>query len=749
MVNNGLNHHNSEPGMELAEFTRARPGAGVLVPAIPQMPGSYRQAPGENPSESVSRFVRVLLAHKWKILSFMALSMVLAVVVSLFLQKLYEGTATIKLDAKNSAGIIGQQATTSLAGNDMDQIITTEIEIVQSDPVLRPVVEKYHLLEMEKQTRGLDPAEIERLHNAPIELKRLKVKRPPNTYLILISYRAPTPELAAAITNAIADSYIAHAFDSKNRSYAEVSGLIARQLKELRAKTEASSALLTSYEKELDMVDPEQRTSVLSTRLLQLNTEYTGAQADRMKKEADDKENRLPTVASAEVSVQGQALERAVERLDTARQHFATVSSVYGENNAEYKKSQKEVKELETQVEALKNNTRDRVHSDYLEALERENGVRLLLDQTKKEFERLSARTFQYQQLKQDADNDRKLYEDLDRHTREGDINNGFEDTIIQISSRALPPLEQVFPKLLLNLAIAFVLSGLVAAFVAMVSDAVDSTFSEPEDVAARLQVDLLCSVPAVKELPRASVLASAEEPGPAPNGKSQKRALALDRFGEAIRGLRNTISIGHIGRPVGSLLITSSFPGEGKSTTAAYLALTFALLGKRTLLIDADLRRGTAHSQFNLNGGHGLSDVLLGKAEWADAAVKIEPHPLYVMPSGFSRRASDLIGPGMSDLLNQIGREFDVILIDAPPLGFAESQQLASIVDGVMVVAKSGTTGGKVLAQTFAALFRARANVVGLVLNQVKGSRNADFGYYGYAYGYANRKGAIPTSKI
>jgi succinoglycan biosynthesis transport protein ExoP len=213
----------------------------------------------------------------------------------------------------------------------------------------------------------------------------------------------------------------------------------------------------------------------------------------------------------------------------------------------------------------------------------------------------------------------------------------------------------------------------------------------------------------------------------------SYKNAASYD---EAIRTLRNSILLSDFDRRMNSILVTSASPGEGKSTTAAQLAMAHSEQGKKTLLIDADLRRPSQHKRFDLSNAIGLSTALTGVLSWRESLIKIEGRPnLDMIPAGpSSRRASDVIGPMMVELLDDASKEYDLIIVDAPPLlGFAEPLQLATAVDGVVVVTRAGETSRKAVATVLSTLDRLRVNVVGLVLNQVKKEMSDSYYYYGY----------------
>jgi len=699
------------------------------------IPGSLN--PGD-PGVSLAHFTKIIRRNKWALIAFMAAAMVIAVVIQLTVPKLYQATALVKVDRHAAGGIIGQEASQVSSVDDMDQIITTQMELAVSDPVLHPIVEKYHLLDVEKQLRGLSAEEIKRKQAAPIKLKRLDVTRPPNTYLIRITYRAHDPQLAANVANDIASSLANHANDTENHSYAEISVLIARDMNQLHSKMEASTQSLAAFEKELKMVDPEQRTTILTARLSQLNTEFTAAQAQRVYREAvlrgADSSKTLASAQAADAAAPGNLLNDSVQRMNVMRQQFASVRSFYGENHPEYRKAKQQLNEVEAEVAQLMINAADRARVEYDQAVRREGSLRQVVEQAKKEVDDLNFHSLQYAQLKSEAENDKKLYQDLENRTREADLNRQFQNATVQIAAAALPPDEQIFPKLIIDLPLAFVLSGLLGVFGVVMANALDTTFSDPEEVANELRIDVLATIPNTKRLPPASsletILANTT------NG-SRRSAESAARYVEAIRTLRTVVSLAAMDRPVRTVLITSASPGEGKSSTAAHLAIACAQIGKRVLLIDADLRRPTLHKQFGVDCITGLSDVLTREVLVRDATVKVKDTELYLMPAGpVSRRAADIISVGFSHVLDRVSGDFDLVIVDSPPmLGISDAQELAGMVDSVIVVTKAGVTSGRAVSDTLSRLNRVGANVMGLVMNQVKFS---DICGYDYNYYYA-----------
>ncbi len=401
-----------------------------------------------------------------------------------------------------------------------------------------------------------------------------------------------------------------------------------------------------------------------------------------------------------------------------------------------------------------------RVEIEYHQSANREKMLEEAVKDTKAEFDRLNSRQFEYQTLKNEADGDKKLYEELIRKIKEAGINASFQNSMIRVADPARPGLKPVFPITWLNVLLAFLFAAFFGVGAAVLNDVLDNTIRDPDQVARWLNTDVIGSLPAVKDWRRrlSPIHHSSNHIAKVPpsngtalvhlNGHADPSEQALSNYEEAIRTLRNSILLTDFDRRLRSVLLTSASPSEGKSTVAAHLAATHASQHKRTLLIDGDLRRPSVHRLFQVPNTIGLSNVLMKEISWLDAVVVMdEPNGLHILPAGPStRRASDLIGMGLAELIEEATREYDLVVLDAPPLlGFAEPLQMATAVDGVIVVARAGDTSRKALSSVITTLTRLRANLVGVVLNEVH--REVSAGYY-YYYGHYSKYYGRPSSE-
>ncbi len=695
---------------------------------------AYYQVPAEEPETQesqtpLSHYLWALRRRKWPLLLFVVFAVAATIIVSSRMTPYYESTATVDVDRMVPTAVVGQESSSRASSmNDSDFFLATQVKLIQSDSVLRPVAQKLKI-----PLKGRP--------DAPVKLPRLAVTRPTRTYLLQISYRSPDPKLAADVANAVAESYKNHSYEIRYQAARDLSAFMTKPLEDLQARMERSSAALSVFQKELNVISPDEKTNILAARVLQLNTEYTNAQGDLFKKEVAAKSAMDGSLEALEVSAQGEQIRKLAEKIEEANQKFADIKTHYASNHPEYKRAANNQAELQRQLDALKANVTQRVQVEYQEAANREQTLHRAVDQAKAELDGLNGKAFEYANLKRDADADRKLYDELNRKIQEAGINAGFQDSSIRLADPARPGLRPVFPRVQLNALIALFTSLVLGIAVVFLSDSMDHTLRDPEQIARQLQTEVLGSLPVVKSW-------RGHLPGKNTDVAKPKELFGLSKglassYEEAIRTLRDSILLPHAERRPRTLLMTSATPREGKSTTAVHLAVVHSQQKRKTLLIDADLRRPSIYQYVGISNDRGLSNVVNGEMGWRDALHTTEALPwLTILPAGpASRRAADGLGTTLKDVFASAVNDYDLIICDAPPLlGFAESLQIAKLVDGVVVVALAGQTERNAVASVLTNLRRLKANVIGLALNEVRADMSERYYYYGYYGKYYSR---------
>jgi succinoglycan biosynthesis transport protein ExoP len=726
-----------------------------LTQAEPWPAGDFEEfQSAEEASLPPSHYYWLLRSNLWIIIAAVGLAVLATLAVTRRLTPIYQSTAILYVDRGALKNIVGKDASSAPpAVGDDTSFISSQINLISSDSVVRPVAEKYKLLEKEHQ---IDPAKdsalrISKIRAAPITLKGLTVARRASTYLIQISYQSPDPDMAAAVANGIATSYIEHIYDIRIRSSASMSRFMVRQLDDLRAKMEASSARLTSLDQELGVINPQEKTDILSSRLLQINTEYTKAQTERVRAESNFESLSAGSIEAAMSTPAGDELRALIKRLNEAKQRFAEVKTHFLPKHPEYLKQEATVSELQTQIDSTVQSLARQASATFQRAQRQEAMLQKDVADTKAEYDHLNLRSFEYQKAKHEADADRALYEELVKRINEDQINSGFQNDMIRVADQARPAENPIFPHLLTNVAIAFLGSAFLMGGLVILVDRLDTTLKDPDQVTRSLGARVVGAIPLVDKSRAFGGLSFAVRRTAAITAGADRSDMLntedtrVTGFNEAIRTARNSILLSDFDRRMRSVLLTSAAPSEGKSTIAAHLALSHADQKYKTLLIDGDMRRPSIHRLFGIPNTNGLSLVLEKKANWKD--VLIRPHAdleLYVLPAGPpSRRAADIVGQSLVDLLDEAGKEFDLVLLDGPPLlGFSEPLRMAVATDGVIVVVKAGQTDRSAVGAVLKTLGQLRVNVIGVILNEVQRNMSKSYYYVGN-YGKYYAQGA------
>ncbi len=743
-------------------------GSGALTPVPQQDLTTPLLISSEDTSEAqlpLSHYVWLVRTHWIKMAAFVAFAVIATAMVTARLTPQYEAKATLYLDRNAAKNLVGQDSQSGSANKgDTDNYIQSQIQIVQSDKVLRPVVEKFHLRNASLDDSDAGRQKAAKLKESPVRIAGLVIARPPNTYMLTITYRSPDPVLAADVANAVAISYQDRNFEMRTEGASKLSDFMGSRLTELKDKTVASEEKVMGLEKELQVINPDQKTSLASAQLQQLTTEYTTVQLERIKAESIYNTLQSADLDAALATPLGSRIAEDLAKLKDAEAKFADVKLRYGPRIDVYQAAESAVAQLQGQVDKDRESAKNQANAEWIKQKDQEDIVQKTLAGAKSDYDQLNMRMLDYQQAKQEATADRALYDELVKKIRENEINASFENDMVRIADKARPNYTYVYPQKRLNLMVAFFVST-VLAFVGLVAtDRVDTTVRNPEQISKSLNARVIGGLPMMKRwraTPTLALLQNAAltEAGVGGDGRSAQTRNQLSGFEEAVRTLRNSIMLTDFDRRLKCILMTSASPSEGKSTVAAHLAIAHAEQGHKTLLIDGDMRRPSLHKLFGVENLVGLSKVLEHNTDWHEVLIKPRPDlELQVMPAGPStRRAADLVGQALPRLLDRAREEFDLVILDAPPLlGFPEPLQMAAAVDGVIVVTRAGQTERRAVAAVLNTLGHLRANVVGLVLNEVKKDMGSGYYYYGYGYYgkyygkyYSDRKDDKTVAKV
>jgi tyrosine-protein kinase Etk/Wzc len=404
-----------------------------------------------------------------------------------------------------------------------------------------------------------------------------------------------------------------------------------------------------------------------------------------------------------------------------------------------------DVRVLTTRIHELEAQLRN-IAVTYLEGLTQQvSSIDETLVAFRRELGEVPAREVQHARLFRQAEVLDEIYVLLQTRLQEAQIAAAVEDPTVRVVEFAVVPVDPIRPNKPLSLVLALLLGLGLGAGVAFLRENMDTTVHTREDLQAVAPgVPVLGLIPRIQEASTNGGLAVVPARA-AKNVHDLAHRLIAGRdprspVSEAYRSMRTNIAFSTLDRPGRTLVFTSALPGDGKSTSAANLAITLVQQGQRCLLVDADMRRGVLHEIFAELRAPGLSDVIAGEVDLTEAIRQIdlaESGTLDFLASGtLPPNPAELIGSERGRrVMGQLEGMYDVVILDGPPLNLVtDAALLGSYADGVVVVARSGVTDRGAVSYAFEQLAAVRAPVLGAVLNDIDVRKDRFYGSYGMA---------------
>lgn len=512
------------------------------------------------------------------------------------------------------------------------------------------------------------------------------------------------------------------------------------------------------------------RLSGLNKQLLDAENERKNAEAnyvtvsnnpERIKALAEQEMARFITEQENTIRLQQSDLQKKIADL---RQTRELRLQEYQEGAAEIKEIDVQIKSYEDSIDKLLGRFRndldafrqrttktilENLKTTYLRAQDRENKIRTDFNKQYNEAQGQNQGAVSIKILQQTIDTNKGFLENLRKQMSGNDVAAQGTDNNISVTEIAIPPDIPVSPRRLTTVAAALFLSTLFGMGLALFLEYLDDTIRSTEEIENYLQLPALAAIPTFEAMPKRRLALVGAEEAEQERANSELLIYADSRsaLAEAYRQLRTSILLSTAGHAPKSLLITSSLPSEGKTTTATNTAISLAQTGAKVLIIDADMRRPRLHAVFNIGNGEGLSTLLSSELSDAEtlAVIKQDPNTkLHLLTSGpIPPNPAELIGSDqMSNLLQFLSKEFTHVVIDSPPIAsFTDGVLIASMVDGVILVVHAGKSSRQVIRRSRQLLNDIGAKIFGVVLNNAN-LRSQDNYYYYQSYYRSNTEG-------
>jgi succinoglycan biosynthesis transport protein ExoP len=703
----------------------------------------------------------VLRKHQW-LIAFFLLAVVSIVTIATFrMQPIYGATARVEVDRDTPNAFRFNESDQGDEYGDLEDYIVTQSKILQSETLAMQTVESMgldHLAQFggrpgkpEKAAAPGSDASLMRPPALGAFLGGLSVKRVPNSRLLDVTFETTDPILAARVVNAHLNNFIEQNFRSRFDAATQASNWMAGQLNEMKIKVENAEDARLEYERDNQIWTIDEKSDISSQKLADLDKQLTQAQTERIEKEAVYQLAQSGNYDAIAAVRESAVIQDILKQQTTLSAQYTDAVSQYGPKFPKVLRIQAQLKDLDSLITREKLNIGNQVEADYRGSRQRELLLKEALDEQKGEVNHTAEKLVQYNILKREADTNKQLYDGMLQKLKEAGITAGLRSSNIRIVDPALIPNGPSRPNKTRNVLLSIMIGLIGGIGLALLREYLDNTVKTPDDIESLARLPSLAVVPALtnsggkrrgrfSKLLKTAVVTSKE-------GRAEliSHNMPQSQMSEAFRALRTSLLLSQADHPPQVILMTSALPREGKTTAAVNLAVTLAQLGDKTLLVDADLRKPGINRALSLvDGKHaGLSSYLAGVSSLDLITV---PHPaitnLDAIPTGpIPPNPADLLSSRrLTELIAELRTRYKFVVIDSPPIMAATDAVILSVlVDGVLLVVRSGETPKEAFTRTRDLLVGVKCHMLGVVLNAVDSSSPDyyySYRYYPYSYG-------------
>lgn len=569
------------------------------------------------------------------------------------------------------------------------------------------------------------------------------------TSLIDVRYSHTDPQVAAKVVNAIADTYVYANLEKKMETNSSTGTFLQKRIAELQQQIRADEERLVNYARNNQIIslDPNQNTVV--ERLAGLNRQLLEAENERKTAEAAFNAARAPGAAEALAEGDAKQVSELETKLNDLLQKRALLMVEATEEAPEVKEVDQQVAELNKQLKDLRGKKQTTLlttlETRYKQALGREQALRKSFDAQRSETLTQNEAAINYRIIQQEIETNKTLLNSLLQGAKENDVVIAGKPNNISVVDYGLAPDAPVGPNRTRTIFMAFFLSIGLGVGLALFLEYLDDSVHTTEEVERGLHLPALAVIPSVGGGSGSpfgligSSKALLKRNGNGHVDKNEELLINLDSrspLAEAYRHLRTSVLLSSAGRAPKALLVTSSLPGEGKTTTAVNTASSLAQTGATVVIIDADMRRPRLRSIFGIDEQLGLSSILsssVSESEILGMVARDETTGLSILTSGpIPPNPAELIGSEqMRELLVVLQKHFDHVVIDSPPVSsFTDGVLISTMVDGVLLVVHGGKSSRHIVRRSKQLLQEVGAKIFGVVLNNIE-IQSHDYYYY------------------
>ncbi|MDY7092277.1 MAG: polysaccharide biosynthesis tyrosine autokinase [Acidobacteriota bacterium] len=737
------------------------------------------QAPGTDPfgqepdsALDVKEYLHKLRRH-WRLIALVALVCTVAGVVMYFITpKLYTARAVLQIERRSLTPLLGSEnpwlenwfnlefyptQERLLQSRGLAERVVRDLDLVNNPSFESPRPEGWE--GTEDASAALDEAALARIANRI--RGGLSVRRIRETQLVELTYTSRSPEMSAKLANGFAEAFIDQGIDSRFENAGKASTFIAEQIETLKREISERELQLQDLSRRTDIVDLDPQANTTIQRLRTLDQDYSNAKNDRIEMEARYRELLALPAESVADSFSGGEVSQQRSNLASLRQDYNSRLNVF-------KPEWPEMVELKSRIETAEENLRQMVEENaalaretaraaYQAALRKEQTLDRDLNALKSQTVDQKSSRLEIANLEDEVRTRRELLNELLRRQSETDVASRLQNSRasnVRIVDTALVPGGASHPSLRRNVGMGLLAGLLLGIGLALLLEYLDRTLKSSEELERILGLPTLAVIPDISHnergyygygnrlLPSYGAEGQRSGKSSSKSGKSKSRRSKEGRpeeadakiellpytkprlaIAEAYRSLRTALLLSSA-QQLRAVTITSAEAGEGKTATAANLAVVMAQLGRNVLIVDGDLRKPRQHQLFRTSNRSGLVNHLVGDTEAKDVIFRTEIPHLYICPSGPTPpNPSELLSSKkMTSFLDYALERFDFVVIDTPPtLAVTDSTLLGALTDGVVLCCRAGKLQREEARACRDRLHFAEIRILGAVLNRFR----------------------------
>lgn len=685
-------------------------------------------------------YLSIIRRRIWLVLGIIAAAALISLYSTMTTIPLYRATAQIQIE-RESARVVKQNDSSPEVQRTGSEFYQTQYGLISSRAVAEATVRKLRLADNARLLAGYSGGDADLFMRRPrpargemavqIVMANTNVDPIRNSGLVNIRFASPDAQLSARIANAIAETYIETNLQRRYNANGYARTFLENELQRVRAALEQSEQAVVNYAGRQNIIELNRRTeqdgttvqgqSIPEQSLETLNSALAASRTARIAAEARARSNTASVANS----------DGAIQALNGQR---SQLQAEYNRNLATFRPEYPTMVAMRRQIESLDQSLRLQTHritqglqAELRTAQEQEQRLEQQVAGLVASVQDLGRRRIQYNIYQRDADTNRALYASLLERYKEIGVAGGIGTNNVSVVDSAQVPSSPFTPRHLMNLLLAIIAGSIIGIAIAFLLEQLDGAIKSPADIERVLGVPVLGIIPSLSFDSVVSEL-------------SDRKSDLAESYLSVHTSLR--FSTAH-GVPA-TMSVTSANESEGKSTTALAIALTLARMGRRTLLIDSDMRNPSVHRLIGVDRDRGFADLLAGGDIGSANIVSVGTDGLKALSAGPNPpNPSELLGTNRaSEVITALAEQFDHIIIDSPPvIGLADAPLIASAVEATMFVVASGDTGTKSAIASLRRLNDVAANVIGTVLTRYS-QRNAGYSYnYNYSYSYGDKR--------